>query len=273
MMNAVLTECLYTSRRDRYREIKVQTEAFVEQYCGSSIVRDNIYAVLENYARRNDLQLELLRYPFGDDELWAITFVKQGTVFVCINTDLPLCKQFFAVTHELYHIYCYVNNPDDSYIRGGSLLSAEIADEAGNTQEDLEANAFAGLVLMPERLLDEQMRLYGISSERLGTDAVLTLMDMFAMPYKAVVLRLYETGNIDRQQAETLLNASRNAIDTQMNLTGKARRWRLDGKGTEQFGSLLQMAAYCDAHDYLTDSRQEDDQAFIARLRQQYGLG
>ena len=31
------------------------------------------------------------------------------------------------------------------------------------------------------------------------------LMDMFAMPYKAVVLRLFESGNISHQQAEKLL--------------------------------------------------------------------
>ena len=59
----------------------------------------------------------MLRYPIHDDELWALTFLKQDTIFVCVNTALPLCKQFFAAAHELYHIYCYVENADQSYIK------------------------------------------------------------------------------------------------------------------------------------------------------------
>lgn len=54
----------------------------------------------------------MLRYPIHDDELWALTFLKQDTIFVFVNTAFPLCKQFFAAAHELYHIYCYVENAD-----------------------------------------------------------------------------------------------------------------------------------------------------------------
>ena len=51
-----------------------------------------------------------------------MTFLKQDTIFVCVNTALPLCKQFFAAAHELYHIYCYVENADQSYIKNGSMV-------------------------------------------------------------------------------------------------------------------------------------------------------
>lgn len=77
--------------------------------------------------------------------------------------------------------------------------------ETGRTQEDLEANAFAGLLLMPDQLLHEQILLYGLDKDLVTVDSVLMLMDMFAMPYKAVVLRLFESGNISHQQAEKLL--------------------------------------------------------------------
>ena len=51
--------------------------------------------------------LEILRYPFKDNELWAFTFIKKGTIFLCVNAGLPICKQVFAMAHELYHIHCY----------------------------------------------------------------------------------------------------------------------------------------------------------------------
>ena len=57
------------------------------------------------------------------------------------------------------------------------------------TQEDVEANAFAGLLLMPDQLLSNQIDLFGIDKDDMDTDSVLSLMDMFAIPYKATVLR------------------------------------------------------------------------------------
>ena len=44
---------------------------------------------------------------------------------------------------------------------------------------------------MPDQLLHEQILLYGIDKDLATVDSVLMLMDMFAMPYKAVVLRLF----------------------------------------------------------------------------------
>ncbi|MGO5165502.1 MULTISPECIES: ImmA/IrrE family metallo-endopeptidase [unclassified Candidatus Paralachnospira] len=83
------------------------------------------------------------------------------------------------------------------------MLDSATGDETGRTQEDLEANAFAGLLLMPDQLLHEQILLYGLDKDLVSVDSILMLMDMFAMPYKAVVLRLFESRNIFHQQDES----------------------------------------------------------------------
>ena len=102
------------------------------------------FGIIENYARKKEMALEILRYPFLDEELWAFTFVKKGTIFLCINSELAMCKQIFAAAHELYHIRCYADGTDTDTIRTGSVLEVNVADEIAMTQEDLEANAFAG---------------------------------------------------------------------------------------------------------------------------------
>ena len=204
-MNNVLEDSLFVSQNKKFDEIQSIVRQFSAEYVGNSVIKDNIFAVIQNYARKKEIALEMLRYPIHDDELWALTFLKQDTIFVCVNTALPLCKQFFAAAHELYHIYCYVENADQSYIKNGSMLDSATGDETGRTQEDLEANAFAGLLLMPDQLLHEQILLYGLDKDLVSVDSALMLMDMFAMPYKAVVLRLFESGNISHQQAEKLL--------------------------------------------------------------------
>ena len=177
-MNNVLEDSLFVSQNRKFDEIQSIVRQFSAEYVGNSIIKDNIFAVIQNYARKKEIALEMLRYPIHDDELWALTFLKQDTIFVCVNTALPLCKQFFAAAHELYHIYCYVENADQSYIKNGSMLDSATGDETGRTQEDLEANAFAGLLLMPDQLLHEQILLYGLDKDLVTVDSVLMLMDM-----------------------------------------------------------------------------------------------
>ena len=171
-MNNVLEDSLFVSQTKKFDEIQSIVRQFSAEYVGNSIIKDNIFAVIQNYARKKEIALELLRYPIHDDELWALTFLKQDTIFVCVNTALPLCKQFFAAAHELYHIYCYVENADQSYIKNGSMLDSATGDETGRTQEDLEANAFAGLLLMPDQLLHEQILLYGLDKDLVTVDSV-----------------------------------------------------------------------------------------------------
>ena len=242
-MNNVLEDSLFVSQTKKFDEIQSIVRQFSAEYVGNSIIKDNIFAVIQNYARKKEIALELLRYPIHDDELWALTFLKQDTIFVCVNTALPLCKQFFAAAHELYHIYCYVENADQSYIKNGSM-----------------------------QLLHEQILLYGLDKDLVSVDSALMLMDMFAMPYKAVVLRLFESGNISHQQAEKLLEVGSADVMERVSLTGKAKRWQLDGKGTESFGTLLEKVEYNRQHEYLTESREKEDVAYLTQLKKEYGL-
>lgn len=100
-------------------------------------------------------------------------------------------------------------------------------------------------------------------------DSVLLLMDMFAMPYKAVVLRLYESSHITRFHAERLLEINTLDMVKRMTLTGKAKRWQLSGKGTESFGTLLEKIDYNIGHDYLTESRKLEDLQLISSLKKE----
>ena len=162
-MSSLIANSLYAKRQKRFEELSELSRKFAALYCGPSIIRDNIFAIIENYARKNEVNLELLRYPIDDKELWAMTFLKQGTIFLYINSKLELCKQFFAAAHELYHIYCYVEDESQSYIKNGSMMDSDTADEVEVVLEDLEANAFAGLLLMPELSFREQSSLFGIN--------------------------------------------------------------------------------------------------------------
>ena len=152
------------------------------------------------------------------------------------------------------------------------MLDSDTANETGKTQEDVEANAFAGLLLMPDQLLSNQIDLFGIDKDDMDTDSVLSLMDMFAIPYKATVLRLYESNCIKRHKAEELFRVTAEDVARRVELTGKAKRWQLDGSGTESFGTLLEKADYNTEHDYLTESREKEDWKYISELKKELGM-
>ena len=180
-MGNVFEESLFSKQPKQFEKIDSLAKAFAANYCGSSIIRDSIFGMVSNYARKRELSLEILRYPFKDDELWAFTFVKKDTLFLCVNSEHAICKQIFAVAHELYHIHCYAEDIDPDTIACGSLLDSKTVDDLAVSKENLEANAFAGLLLMPDNMLDEQLKLYGIVGEKISVDDVLTLMDLFAL--------------------------------------------------------------------------------------------
>ena len=45
-----------------------------------------------------------------------------------------------------------------------------------------------------------------------------------------------------------------------------------DGKGTESFDTLLEKVEYNRQHEYLTESREKEDVAYLTQLKKEYGL-
>lgn len=271
-MGNVLEESLYKKDTKRFDKIVDASKEFLGAYCGSSIVGVSVFSIIENYARKKEISLEILRYPFHDEELWAVTFVKKGTLFLCINSELAMCKQIFAVAHELYHIRCYTEDIDTDTIRTGSVLESKVGDEAAMTQEDLEANAFAGLLLMPDGLMREQIKLYGINEADIKVDDVLTLMEVFALPYKATILRLFEERVITEAKAYDLLQHDASYILQRIELTGKAKQWQMDSANIEYFGSLLDNLEFNSENEFLTEGREKADRKFLEDIRASFRL-
>lgn len=269
-MGDVLEESLFSKQPEQFEKVKSQAKSFAANYCGATIIRDSIFGIVRNYARKRDLTLETLRYPIRDDELWAFTFVKKGTIFFCVNSALEMCKQIFAVAHELYHIHCYAEDINPDTITTGSLLDSKTADETAVSQEDLEANAFAGLLLMPDNILDEQIKIYGIDNDNLSVDDVLVLMELFALPYKAIVLRLVENQNITHSKAKEMLAVDSSVVSERCLLTGKAQGWQQKNMELTVFGSLLDDMEYNKEHELLTDSRRLSDVEYIKKIRKNF---
>lgn len=267
-MYKALENSLYVKNKKRFEQIRAKADGFNQGFNGNNIIQDDIFHIIQNYAVRKETPLELLRYPIDDEELCACTFVRGGRLFVLLNSKLPLCKQIFAVGHELYHVWCYLENENSDLAQKGSMLNATTMDESSSEQEEMEANAFSGLLLVPADTLRQQIRIYGIVISEITVKDVLMLMEIFAVPYKAIVLRLYEEGLISECQAKALFEVKASNIQQLIKRTGKAKRW-IEPLITEiSFGGLDEYLAINKENDSLIPSRLECDERRLQELRE-----
>lgn len=270
-MCKVLDNSLYIKERKRYIKISECVTSFNSLYNKNNIIQDDIFNVLENYVNRHDMPFELLRYPIGDAELCACTFIRQGRMFVMLNSAIPLSKQIFAAAHELYHIYCYFEEKDFELLQSGSILESDIIDDEAKELEDMEANAFAALLLAPKDRLEEQSVVYNLSYKNVSVQVVLKIMDIFAIPYKAAVLRLFEEEKIDIKTAKKLLQIGNDEISKQIEVTGKAVRWQEIPRDLIRFGSLSEKMYELEQWESIRDERLESDKARLKEIVKMLG--
>jgi Zn-dependent peptidase ImmA (M78 family) len=225
-MNKLLETCLFVKNPSRFSELRSEAIDFRTAYIGDTIVRDRIFEVLVRYAETNKNTLKLLRFPIRDEDIWAFTCVKSGCIFVTINTSLALNKQIFAVAHELYHIYRYINNQKEDFVAHGSLLTTQKADTPDVSEEDCEANAFAALILAPKEQIENQQNLKGKNFTNSDLDDLISFMDTFALPCKAMVLKLFECKRYNEKQADLLLeNTTKEIIYGCIHAKDIGQRW------------------------------------------------
>lgn len=269
-MGNVLDNSLFIQRPEKFQELSGAVELFNINYNGSNIVQDDIFSILKNYSRTKGISLVLLRFPVKDEDFCALTCVRKEKIIVYVNSWLPLSNQIFAAAHELYHICCFIEEKDASVLRKGSLLNVSDMDEDVKNNEDREANAFAGMLLVPSKVLFEQMKIYGISREKQNLEDIIQLMAIFSVPYKAILLRLYEEGYMRLEQVNEFLKLEKEVLKKKISYVVEADRWQNRTPEIIQLGSLKQLMDQNQEEELLTDSRVASDQETYVQLLQQY---
>ena len=271
-MASIINGILYKENLKRFEQIRATATGFSTYYVGQNIIQDDIFTVIENYARTKEMPLEWLRFPIKDRELCACTFIRGGRIFVMLNSGIPMSKQIFAAAHELYHIRCFLEDNDTELAKSGSILDSKTIDAETTKKEEMEANAFAGILLVPVEALEQQIRIYQIDKSFIQIEDVLTLMEIFAVPYKAMVLRLMEEQILSDALAEKMIGVPIPEIRRRMEITGKAKRWDMIPTGYEKFGSLLENLTINTENESLPESRLESDWAKLEEIEKKYGI-
>jgi len=191
----LLTETIKKNNPDLYEEVKKEVAYVREEFAGAcdEAVRDSIFDML-------DEQVKLLMFPVADDEFCGFICNYKGEEFIYINTYLPLEKQIFAAGHEFYHL---IREQTEKV----ELLKSNTLTEEGDIElEDKQANLFSALLLVPKESLLKQLNVLQVTRARdLTLKKVIKLMNTFAVPYKTIILRLYEIEILSEEKARKWL--------------------------------------------------------------------
>ena len=156
-------------------------------------------------------------------------------------------------------------------MQSGSILESDVIDDEAKDLEDMQANAFAALLLAPKDRLEEQSVVYNLSYKNVSVQVVLKIMDIFAIPYKAAVLRLFEEDKIDIKTAKKLLQISNDEISKQIEVTGKAVRWQEIPRELIRFGSLSEKMYELEQWESVRDERLESDKTRLKEIVNKLG--
>ena len=163
------------------------------------LIKDSIFNLLEQHCT-------VLYYPQEneDNDGCHVQRLVNNKLehFVYINTQKSIEKQVFTAAHELGHIL---------------KLDAYLKDNCPEYKDEFEENAmnrFAAAILMPERLFLKQVienyKNYSNQDNSISLDNLIKfsiyLMDYFFVPFKAVIIRLFEIGLFSKKDAEHIIS-------------------------------------------------------------------
>lgn len=183
---------------------------------------------------------KVIYYPLGEDAPWGFTDIKgmnddqTGNVFVVLNSSVPVDCQVFAAAHELYHIW---------YEKKEDVITGSDLDYSDNDRTEQMASRFAAEFLVNEDLLKSEIESYIEDSSNISLKDILTLAELFVVPYKTMIRRLFEIGLLTSELQEAYLKKTEKELDAERKRYA-IRTMKADGRIAIADHTALAVEAY-----------------------------
>lgn len=140
------------------------------------------------------LGLRVFYESLGEDVSGLLIWCPKPAV-ICVNRDLPEPKQRLVIAHEMGHVYLGHEFSPDQYVHVDRRFDRyRDCIAAGLSEQDLEANAFAGELVIPTKLLSEAV--LDIGNTPLTEEHIQNLATRFDVTVQHMTIRLSRLGLI-----------------------------------------------------------------------------
>ena len=135
--------------------------------------------------------VKIIGYPMGDD-VSGLLSIENGIGTIGYNTDeTNIPRRRFTIAHELGHYELHRNKAALFVDKQFIYRSQSSGDTPIKKEMEHEANLFASMILMPTRLLRQEIEKYDISEE-----GIKQLADIFDVSTTAMSIRISSLGLI-----------------------------------------------------------------------------
>jgi Zn-dependent peptidase ImmA (M78 family) len=121
---------------------------------------------------------------FDDEQISGLLVNKDGKVRIGVNQTQPSNRQRFTVAHEIGHFILHVNKP--IFIDEVQQKFRDKESSKGTYSEEIEANAFAAELLMPESFIRADMA----TLKRWDKESLQQLAEKYEVSLEAFIYRL-----------------------------------------------------------------------------------
>lgn len=145
----------------------------------------DIFALVNSWKEK---KITIVKYPMPSRISGMCT--REGEdLIICINSAMSYGRQRFTLAHELYHML---------YQEDVQTVVCDMSMNSDKSQSELEADRFAGYLLMPYDALLE----YEHYEAQWSLDKVIDAEQFFQISHQAMIYRLLCDNLIDRNAAE-----------------------------------------------------------------------
>lgn len=127
-------------------------------------------------------------YSILEDGVSGLLYKKGGKTVIGVNALHPETRQRFTIAHELAHL---VLHQGDIFVDKGHMYRDSRSGQ-GIDQKEIDANAFAAELLMPEDLVRKELASSSIDLE--DQDELAALAEKFDVSMQALTIRLKNLG-------------------------------------------------------------------------------
>ncbi|MFZ1249733.1 MAG: ImmA/IrrE family metallo-endopeptidase [Candidatus Saccharimonadales bacterium] len=137
-------------------------------------------------AEREGLKIEYRVFPNGNSDISGFLIAEDKTIY--LNVENSPERQAYTVAHELGH-YLLGHEPD----KYGVLRRANDYENASKSQEEKDADRFAANLLMPEKMIRDELKRHPFLK-----DAPQILASKFGVSVSAMKYRLINLGFMEK---------------------------------------------------------------------------
>ncbi len=129
-----------------------------------------------------------------EDSVSGMLVIKDDRAIIGVNEGHHLNRQRFTLAHELGHFLLH-RGASSIFIDASTVFFRDITSSDGSKVQEIEANAFAAELLMPEKQLRDMIRNQPFDAFDEG--AVRRLAAQFGVSAQALTIRLTKLGLIN----------------------------------------------------------------------------